>query len=139
MAATTTAREAKRQEGRTRSHKCAAVKIPKGVLVCHNTAGYATNGADTASFLFAGVAYETVDNSAGAAGDKSIRVEKTGDFEFAFGAGNAAQALVGTAVYITDNQTVDLAATTTNDVLVGYISEIISATKVRVRIDNAVK
>jgi len=136
MAATTTDRDSKRGDGKLKSMKMSNVKIPKGVLTCINTSGYVTNGADTANYLFAGVSYECVDNSAGSAGDKEIRIEKTGEHMFAFGAGNASQASVGKEVCITDNQTVDDAATTTNDVKCGVIAEVISATQVRVRIDS---
>ena len=139
MAATTTDRDSKRSDGKLKSLKMAAVKMPKGVLACINTSGYVTNGADTASFLFAGVSYEDVDNSAGSAGDKEIRIEKSGEHLFAFGAGNAAQTSIGKEVCITDNQTVDDAATTTNDVKCGVIAEVISAALVRVRIDNYAK
>jgi len=136
MTATTTDRESKRSDGKLKSMKISNVKIPKGVLVCVNTSGYVTSGSDTASYLFAGVSYEQVDNSAGSAGDKEIRVEKTGEHTFAFGAGNASQASVGKEVCITDNQTVDDAATTTNDIKCGVIAEVLSASLVRVRIDN---
>ncbi|HOP81046.1 MAG TPA: hypothetical protein PLZ21_10825, partial [Armatimonadota bacterium] len=78
MTATTTARESKRKDGKLISLKMSNVKIPKGALVSINAAGYATNSSDTAGETFAGVAYETVDNSAGSAGDKEIRVETTG-------------------------------------------------------------
>ncbi len=139
MAATTTDRDSKRSDGKLKSMKMSNVKIPKGVLACINTSGYVTNGADTASFLFAGVSYECVDNSAGSAGDKEIRIDKTGEHTFAFGAGNASQASVGKEVCITDNQTVDDAATTTNDAKCGVIAEVISASQVRVRIDNYTK
>jgi hypothetical protein len=59
------------------AYPIAAVKIPKGALVNINAAGYATNATDASGETFAGVAYETVDNSAGSAGDLSIRVETT--------------------------------------------------------------
>lgn len=136
MAATTTDRETKRSDGKLKSLKMSNVKIPKGVLTCINTSGYVVNGADTANYLFAGVSYEQVDNSAGSAGDKEIRIEKAGEHTFVFGAGNAAQASIGKEVCITDNQTVDDAATTTNDIKCGVIAEVISAALVRVRIDN---
>lgn len=140
MTATTTDRETKRSDGKLKSIKMAAVKIPKGVLVCINTSGYATNGADTASFLFAGVSYEQVDNSAGSAGDKEIRIDKMGEHLFVYNGGDATQAIVGKEVYIVDNQTVDEdAGITTNDIKCGVISEIVSATQVRVRIDSYTK
>ena len=137
MAATTTDRETNRSDGKLKAMKMAAVKVPKGVLVCINTSGYATNGADTANFLFAGVSYEQVDNSAGSAGDKEIRVEKTGEHTFAYNGGDAGQAVLGKEVYLVDNQTVDddpLA--TSNDIKCGVIAEVLSASQVRIRIDG---
>ena len=135
MTATTTARESKRKDGQLIAYPIAAVKIPKGALVNINSSGYATNATDAASETFAGVAYETVDNSAGNAGDLSIRVETTGTFEFIDGGGNGAQTDVGVEFKIVDNQTVT-DASTTNNLKAGIAVESISATKVRIRIDR---
>lgn len=137
MTATTLDRDSRRSDGILKAIKMAAVKIPKGVLTCINTSGFVTNGADTVSFLFAGVSYEQVDNSAGAAGDKEIRIAKNGEHTFYYSGGDATQALLGKEVYIVDNQTVDEdALVTTNDIKCGVISEVLSAGTVRVRIDN---
>jgi 3D (Asp-Asp-Asp) domain-containing protein len=135
MTATTTAREAKRKDGEVISYPMAAVKIPKGALVSINAAGYATNSTDTAGETFAGVAYETVDNSAGNAGDLSIRVQTTGTFVFVDGGGNGAQTDVGVTFKVVDNQTVT-DASTTNNLVAGIAVESISATSVRIRIDR---
>ena len=135
MTATTTARESKRKDGELIAYKMAAVKIPKGALVNINTSGYATNASDTASETFAGVAYETVDNSAGSAGDKVIRVEARGTFEFADGGGNGAQTDVGVEFKIVDNQTVT-DASTTNNIKAGICVESVDANTTRIRIDR---
>ncbi|HOK55617.1 MAG TPA: hypothetical protein PLU88_14530 [Armatimonadota bacterium] len=135
MTATTTARESKRKDGKLISLKMSNVKIPKGALVSINAAGYATNSSDTAGETFAGVAYETVDNSAGSAGDKEIRVETTGTFVFVDGAGNGAQTDVGVEFKIVDNQTVT-DASTTNNIKAGVCVESIDANTVRIRIDR---
>ncbi|MCE5199056.1 MAG: hypothetical protein ABFD54_04990 [Armatimonadota bacterium] len=135
MTATTTAREAKRKDGEIIAYPMAAVKIPKGALVNINAAGFATNAADTAGETFAGVAYETVDNSAGSAGDLSIRVESTGTFVFVDGGGNGAQTDVGVQFNIVDNQTITDAATT-NSIKAGVAVESISSTSVRIRINR---
>lgn len=137
MTATTTDRDTKRSEGKLKAMKMAAVKIPKGVLVCINSSGYITNGADSSGLLFAGVSYEQVDNSGGAAGDKQIRVEKTGEHTFVYNGGDASQAIVGRECYIVDNQTVDEdAMQVINDIKCGVITEVVSTGQVRVRIDN---
>jgi len=135
MTATTTAREAKRKDGRLISYPIAAVKIPKGALVNINAAGYATNATDASGETFAGVAYETVDNSAGSAGALSIRVETSGTFVFVDGGGNGAQTDVGVEFKVVDNQTVT-DASTTNNLKAGIAVESISATSVRIRIDR---
>ena len=135
MTATTTAREAKRKDGQLIAYPMAAVKIPKGALVNINSSGYATSATDAASETLAGVAYETVDNSAGSAGDLSIRVETTGTFVFADGGGNGAQTDVGVEFHISDNQTVTDAATT-NNIVAGVAVESIDANTVRLRIDR---
>lgn len=122
-----------RQNGDVYSFQQAAVKIWEGAIVSVNAAGYATNGSDAANDVFVGIAEETVDNASGAAGDKSIKVRRNGIYTFVF-SGTATIADVNTPVYIVDNQTVALAATTTNDVLIGRIVEFVTATKVRVDI-----
>ena len=140
MTATTTDRDTKRSDGKLKALKLAAVKVPKGVLVCIDASGYATNGADTANYLFAGASYEQVDNSGGSAGDEAIRVEKTGEHLFAYNGSDASQAIVGKEVYIVDNQTVDDdAAAVTNDIKCGTVAEVVSGSEVRIRIDNHTK
>lgn len=135
MTATTTAREAKRKDGEVIAYPIAAVKIPKGALVSINADGFATNATDSATEKFAGVAYETVDNSAGSAGDLAIRVVTTGTFVFVDGGGNGAQTDVGAEFLVVDNQTVTDAATS-NNLKCGVAVESISATSVRIRIDR---
>jgi hypothetical protein len=126
-------REDLRQDGILVSVPLSNVKVFKGSLLAFNTSGYAVKAADTASFNLAGVAYEQVDNASGSAGDKEVRVWRTGVFEFNF-SGTASQADVGKAVYMVDDNTVALAATTTNDVLVGRIVQFVTASKVRVEL-----
>jgi hypothetical protein len=98
-------------------------------------AGLAAPGADTTACVFAGVAEEKKDNTGGAASALTIRVRRKGIFTFAYGAGDADQADVGLAVYITDDQTVDLAGVPTNDVFVGTITKINSVDSVDVLIN----
>ena len=135
MTATTTAREAKRKDGEVISYPMAAVKIPKGALVNINASGFATNATDAAGETFAGVAYETVDNSAGNAGDSAIRVETQGTFVFVDGGGNGAQTDIGLTFKIVDNQTVT-DASTSNNIVAGVAVESIDGNTVRIRIDR---
>ena len=134
MANATAARDDKQSQGDVVSYKLGAVKVYAGTLIAINTSGYAVKGADTASFVFAGVAADTVDNSAGAAGDKKIDCYTEGTFQFAT-SDTATQASVGKKVYLVDDSTVALAATTTNDVLVGKVVEFVDASTLRVKID----
>lgn len=133
MANATAARDDKQSQGDVVAVKMSNVKLYAGTLLAYNTSGYVVNAADTASFVFAGVAAETVDNSAGSAGSAKIDVYTEGTFEVSY-SGTATQATVGTNAYLVDNQTVAAAATTTNDVLCGKVVEFINSTTVRVKI-----
>ena len=137
-AAYTIARDTKKSQGKLLSLKMAAVKIVKGTLVCSDaSAGYATH-TPTASRPFLGVACETIDNSAGPAGDKSLRVETSGVYSFI--SSGADQTWVGKEVYWDNSST----GTNANVVIsdpgtgpkVGRVAEVVSATEVRVRIDG---
>src|SRR5687767_11128233 len=130
MAALSTNYDARRKEGDVVRYAVEAGEhIYKGALCMLDTDGYLQVGADTASKIFAGVSYEESDNSSGADGATYCRVYKSGTFEF--NASSAAQSWVGLTVYIVDDNTIALAATTTNDVAVGKVVEYISSTKVR--------
>jgi hypothetical protein len=85
----------------------AAVKIWKGSLVAVNATGYATPAATTAGLVVLGRAEDTVDNSAGAAGDLNINVRR-GVFRFTNSSSTGAltQADVGKVCYVVDDVTV---------------------------------
>jgi predicted RecA/RadA family phage recombinase len=102
-------------------------KIYSGSLVCANTSGYAVPAADTAGLKFLGVALEQVDNTGGANGAKIVRLRRTGVFEF--DAISVTQAMVGTAMYVKDDHTVDDAAGATNDIKVGELVKYVADTK----------
>ena len=84
----------------------ASTKIYKGSLVVAN-AGYAAPGTAATGLVALGRAEQTVDNSTGANGDKSINI-KPGVFRFgnSASADAIAQADVGADCYIVDDQTV---------------------------------
>src|SRR3569623_358479 len=99
MAASSGPREAARKASQRQSYKQGAVKINKGTMVFGRIAdGFAyqarTNANTTDVFL--GVSYETVDNTGGVAGAKSILVEKTGSYVFLLA---TTQTSVGQPVY----------------------------------------
>lgn len=129
MANLTAARSIQRGQGQIRPYRLAAVDVFQGALVSVTAAtGFATNAGDTAGTKFVGVADKTARNATGAAGAKKVRVWATGVIDLV--ASGATQAWVGQKVYAMDNQTVALAATATNDILVGVVTEFVSATKV---------
>lgn len=115
-----------RTESKRGEHLCAmdggAQTIYKGSHVMNDATGYAVSGADTASCVYRGVAIEKKTVAATETdGTTSIRVSRIGCWPFAFGAGSLAVTHIGTAVFITDDNTVDVAGTTTNDVACGVI------------------
>lgn len=131
MADITARRDEQHQQGVQFALKMAAVKIYEGALVAVNSSGYADNAGDDSGAVFAGVAQETKDNSGGAAGDLEVVIRSGGIVQVG-AAFSAAQTNVGDEVTLSDNQTVDLAANTTNDVTCGRIVEVISSSVVRV-------
>lgn len=119
------------KEGRLVAMPAAVATIYKNAILMRNAAGYVLPAASLAGAVFAGVAYEACDNADGSAGDKALRVETERAFEFE-GAGFT-QADLLKEVYAADDNTVQIAAGT-NLVKVGKIIEVISATKVLVKL-----
>jgi len=110
--------------------------IYMGTLVCHDDTGYAVSGANTASYVLAGVAAEKVEiNVADAAdGTHEIRVFRSGIHRFI--TAGAAATDVGKTVWLTDDQTVQ---STPTNVLVGTIVRVPSSTMVDVDIEPGIK
>lgn len=100
----------------------AATTIYGGTLVAIDANGWAVPASDTANLKVVGRAEETVDNSAGANGDLKINVKK-GVFRFSnSGTSAVAQANVGAACVVEDDNTV--AMDTTNDIPAGLVVEV---------------
>ncbi|TVO57535.1 hypothetical protein [Denitromonas halophila] len=107
MTALTKARNTRMRSGEVSGHPV------KAAIVCHQgglavlDGGYAGPGRAATTLVAIGRFEETVDNSAGAAGDKQVRVSE-GTFHFAnSSAGDLiAQADAGADCYIVDDQTV---------------------------------
>jgi hypothetical protein len=111
----------------------ANARIWKGALVCIDSTGYLVPASDTANLRFVGVAFESVDNTGGANGAKRCRVVKRGTFIYNR-IGSFTQADIGTtARAITDNE---VAKTSTNNIVVGTVVELLDGNRVRIRIDN---
>jgi len=102
----------------------ATTKIYKGALVQLDASGYASNAVAGNTRKIVGVAAEQVDNT-GAAGAKSILVEF--DAEFLFTASSIAQANLGGAMLVVDNDTVD--ETSAGSATVGALMQFVSATQ----------
>jgi hypothetical protein len=125
MSALTRDRATPYREGIEIEYPVAAnTKIFAGSLVCINADGYAVPAADTSGFRFAGVAMEQVDNTDGG---KVVRLRRAGVFEF--DAVSISQAMVGAAMYASDDHTFDDDAGLTNDIKVGLLVKYVSATK----------
>jgi hypothetical protein len=113
-----------------RSFKVAgSTTIYKGSLVSIQADGYVA--PLTAGELFAGIAYEEADNSAGSDGDEAVRVYTQSDFDHALS--GAAIANVGDAVYASDDGT--LTFTSTSNTYVGVCIDVPSSGNVIVRLD----
>lgn len=85
----------------------AATKIYAGSLVVANATGFAAPGSVATTLTYLGRAAETVDNTAGAAGAKTIRVDRKDAYKFANHAADlVVQADLGKTCYIVDDQTV---------------------------------
>jgi hypothetical protein len=126
--------EAHEREGLIVAYSVKAnARIWKGALVCVDNTGYLVPASDTANLRFVGVAFESVDNTGGASGAKRCRVVKRGTFVYNR-IGSFTQADIGTtARAITDNE---VAKTSTNNIVVGTVVELLDGNRVRIRIDN---
>lgn len=84
----------------------AATKIQAGGIVCLDASGNAVPGSTSAALKSRGVAFRSVDNSGGAAGDETVESQK-GCFYFGNSATDAIdRADIGGTAYIEDDQTV---------------------------------
>lgn len=120
MAALTSARGRTTQLGGMTSPLPQSLSLPvKADTICYAggiaviDAGYAAPGRTATGLIAVGTFAETVDNSGGAAGDKSVQVTPGVFGPFANSAGGDAvvAASVGAACYIVDDQTVMITAT----------------------------
>lgn len=94
-------------DGELLSLPLAAVKVYAGSIAAVNASGYVTKGAASTTLKYVGRFEEQVDNSAGSAGDKSVRVRRGQAFKFEnSGTSAIAQADLGNVCYIEDDQTV---------------------------------
>lgn len=114
MTALTKDRDTPRRAGRDYYDPVAAGKtIHAGALVALDSSGNATPGATATTLIARGVAQETVDNSAGSAGDAHVKT-MAGVFRFENdGTDTCERTDIGGDAWIVDDQTVANADTGT--------------------------
>ena len=108
----------------------ANVHLFKGALVGVTTGGYAR--PLVAGDLFAGIAYEEMDNTGGANGDVSVRVYTLGDFGHALAAATIAN--VGDSVYASADDT--LTFTASGNSFVGQAVDVPTSGQIILRLDT---
>ncbi|RIV82957.1 hypothetical protein D2V17_14235 [Aurantiacibacter xanthus] len=119
-------RNTPRKEGDLRQFNvAAATTIYAGALVCLNAAGTAVPGSTATTLTAVGRAEEYVDNSAGAAGDKTINVRRG---VYRFGNSAAADEIgpedIGKTAYVVDDETVALTNGTNTRSAAGKIYDV---------------
>jgi len=82
--------------------------IFQGAMLAFNATGFVTNAADTASFKYAGLAMEDVDNTGGA--DGALTIELIYENTVFIPLASATQAAVGAEAWATDSDTIVLVA-----------------------------
>jgi hypothetical protein len=116
----------------------AAEKIYGGALVCVNAAGYALEGSDTANLIFQGIAMNQKDNGSGANGDLDVVLRRRGLVKVIMDTAITI-ANVGDNVFLVDDQTVDLTANVTHNILCGIIAGYIDTTHAWIDIEPAIR
>lgn len=97
---------------------------------CTDSSGWLNMAADTSGFVYAGVAYESVDNTVTGhtAGGLTCKVRPPGntpeDRYLVLDASSPSQSWVGSKVYFTDDHTVALSST--NSILAGRVVQLLS-------------
>ncbi len=143
MPALTRSYETFERPGLVVSYRISNTRIFKGALVGVNASGFLVPMAHgTAGLRFVGVANESVDNSAGTAGSRSVNITKSGSFLMIPISGlTLTQADIGKVAYANTDWEIQLAsAGLTNQYIVGTIVALETSSTgqsaARVRIDN---
>lgn len=126
MSALTADRNTPRRDGQELSLGLAAsTKIYAGSIVCRNASGNAVPGSTATTLKALGIAEGQVDNSAGSAGDKSVKIRR-GTFRF----GNSSStdqitvADIGNDCYIVDDQTVAKTSGSSTRSVAGRVADV---------------
>jgi hypothetical protein len=131
-------RNTPRREGDILSLAMAASQlIYAGAIVMRNASGYAQKGATALNLVGVGRAEERVDNSAGSAGDKLVRV-RPGVYRFANSTSGDAITIadIGKPCFVVDDQTVAKTDGTGTRSIAGFIADV-DAQGVWVEFDEA--
>ena len=113
------------------------VHIYRGAAVCANAAGYAIPATDTDGNVFIGIAMEECDNTVTGHTQGGQRVQVFRPGSAVFSKATAAQTDVGLEAFISDDETVVLAAAGTEGVHVGTVIEVPDSSHVRVALRGA--
>jgi hypothetical protein len=115
-----------------------AVHVYRGALVALDADGDLMLAADAANAVPVGVSLDEADNTDGADGDIECTVDIGGcQMEFVHTAGSQTDANKGDVVVADGDDAVDLASGATNDYQIGVITEVKSATVVKVQLLSA--
>lgn len=109
-----------------------AIVFKGGFVSLVVASGFAQAAGDDAGTIFVGVAEDNVDNTGGANGDKSVQVDM-GSVRRVVSVGLAQADLLKDA-YLLDDQSVALIGGVSNNIVMGRITEFISATEVYVKL-----
>ncbi len=134
MTALSASYDARRKDGALVAYPLGAgAHVFKSALLAVAATGLVQPAGDAPGLVFAGVAYEETDNTAGTPGAKTVRVLKTGVFTLA--KAGAVQADVGKTALVVDDATVATAPTADN-LACGVVVGIADGAHVQVRIDT---
>lgn len=123
-----------RADGNIKAYKVAAsTHLYEGTLAFLNASGYLDDDTASGVNLFAGVVKQETDNSGGSNGDLNSECWTEGEF-LLVGSGFA-QTDVQKKCYATDNFTITTDPSAAGAVEIGRVTEYISSTKLRVKID----
>ena len=102
----------------------AATKCFSGGIACLDVAGNAVPGSAALNLIAVGRFEETVDNSAGQAGDLSVKI-RAGEFRFDNSAGDAIDRTgIGKICYIEDDETVSATDGGGAQSAAGYVTDV---------------
>jgi len=93
-----------------------------GALLAVDANGWIVPASDTAGLKVVGVAFESVDNSNGVNGAKTVQIA-TGVFRFANAGGAVTQSNRHRDVYVADDNSVTTAGVAANDIKAGTVDE----------------